>query len=60
MPSHLDDDYEDYILPCFELLARRVVGPDFQVFSLSPQSRLPHSLVPKISPDQLDVLLASS
>lgn len=60
VPSRLDGDYEDYILPSFQLMAERVVHPGFQVFNLSRDSRLPASLVPKITMEQLDGLLASS
>jgi Kdo-III transferase WaaZ len=60
VPSRLDGDYEDYILPCFEMMAQRVVNPDFRVYNLSLESRLPSSVVPKLNLDQLDVLLASS
>lgn len=58
--SRLDGDYEDYILPCFELMAKRVVGPAFQVYNLSLNSRLPSSVLPKLRLDQLDALLAAS
>ncbi|WP_263143327.1 lipopolysaccharide core biosynthesis protein [Pseudomonas sp. RIT-PI-AD] len=57
--SRLDDDYGGYILPSFELMARRVINPAFQVYNLSGESRLPATLVPKIGLDQLDELLAS-
>lgn len=60
VPSRLDGDYEDYILPCFKLMAERVTGPHFRVYNLSAQSRLPASVVPKIGLDQLDALLAST
>ncbi|HLD65536.1 MAG TPA: lipopolysaccharide core biosynthesis protein [Pseudomonas sp.] len=60
VPSRLDGDYEDYILPSFQLMAERVVHPGFQVFNLSRDSRLPAHLVPKITLEQLDELLASS
>lgn len=60
LPTRLDEDYEDYILPSFELLAEQVVGPAFQVFNLSQTSRLPGDLVPVIDLNQLDTLLASS
>lgn len=60
VPSRLDGDYEDYILPCFEMLAQRVVNPNFRVYNLSLESRLPSSVVPKLNLDQLDILLASS
>lgn len=58
--SRLDGDYEDYILPCFELMAQRVVNPDFRVYNLSPNSRLPSSVIPKLGLDQLDALLCAS
>jgi Kdo-III transferase WaaZ len=58
--SRLDGDYEHYILPCFELMAERVINPDFRVFNLSPNSRLPASVVPKLDLDQLDALLCAS
>ena len=60
VPSRLDGDYEDYILPCFELMAQRVVNPGFRVYKLSLESRLPSSVLPKLSLSQLDTLLASS
>lgn len=59
VPSRLDGDYADYILPCFELMAKRVVSPAFQVYNLSLGSRLPSSVVPKLHMDQLDDLLAA-
>jgi Kdo-III transferase WaaZ len=58
--SRLDGDYEDYILPCFQLMAERVIGRDFRVYNLSANSRLPSSVVPKLDLDQLDALLAAS
>ena len=60
MPSHLDEDYEDYILPCFKLMSDKVVSERFRVFNLSMDSRLPSSVVPKITLSQLDCLLASA
>lgn len=60
VPSRLDSDYEDYILPCFQLMSERVIGPHFQVFNLSACSRLPENIVPKLSFDELDQLLACS
>lgn len=48
VPSRLDGDYEDYILPCFQLMSERIIGPHFQVYNLSAGSRLPESVVPKI------------
>ncbi|MHA6492299.1 lipopolysaccharide core biosynthesis protein [Pseudomonas borbori] len=60
LPTRLDDDFDDYILPSFELLAKRVVGEHFKVFNMSSASRLPRELFPYVAPDQLDDLLTSS
>ena len=60
VPSRLDGDYEDYILPCFRLMSERVVGPHFQVYNLSVGSKLPADVVPKITLSQMDELLARS
>ena len=60
LPSRLDEDYDDYILPSFKLVAQRVVGQHYRVFTLSANSRLPASLVPRLTLDQLDELLAAS
>lgn len=60
VPSRLDGDYEDYILPCFQLMSERVLGPHFQVYNLSANSRLPDRVVPKICFDHLDQLLTCS
>lgn len=57
--SRLDGDYDDYILPCFQLMAEQVVNPSFRVYNLSLDSRLPDSVVPKLTLAQLDALLAS-
>ncbi|WP_457436060.1 lipopolysaccharide core biosynthesis protein [Pseudomonas sp. TE3786] len=56
--SRLDCDFQDYILPSFQLLAERVIEPQFQVYNLSAESRLPDHLIPKLALDQLDALLA--
>lgn len=58
--SRLDGDYDDYILPCFKVMAERVITPDFQVYNLSLHSRLPMQIVPKLDLDQVDRLLACS
>ncbi|MDF3193742.1 lipopolysaccharide core biosynthesis protein [Pseudomonas sp. 1928-m] len=60
LPSRLDDDYKDYILPSFQLMAKRVVGENFQVFNLSIDSRMPTTVVPKIDLAQFEALLARS
>lgn len=58
VPSRLDGDFDDYILPCFQLMSEKVVGPHFRVYNLSANSRLPTSVVPKITLEQLDEMLS--
>ncbi|WP_313465038.1 lipopolysaccharide core biosynthesis protein [Pseudomonas nitroreducens] len=55
--SRLDGDFSGHILPHFEILARRIVNPGFQVFNLSRDSRLPDKLIPKVSLGQVDDLI---
>lgn len=58
LPSSLDEDFEQYILPSFELMAKKIAPrTGLQVFNLSLESRLPHSVVPKLTVQQLDELL---
>jgi KDO transferase-3 len=57
MKSRLDGDFDDHILPHFEILARRVLDSGFQVFNLSRDSRLPGDLIPKVSLGQVDDLI---
>ena len=50
MPSGMDTDYDKFIRPSFEVLQRVCAAdPHFSVHNLSAQSRLPDSIVPKIS-----------
>ena len=60
VPSRLGDDYVDYILPSFDLMARKVVDSRFAVYNLSQKSRLPEKIIQKISYEKLDLLLAGS
>jgi KDO transferase-3 len=55
MPSTLDSDFQDYILPSFRLMRERVVRPGhFEVFNLSSESRLPADVVPRLAAENLD------
>ncbi|BDX17343.1 MULTISPECIES: hypothetical protein [Halopseudomonas] len=61
LPSTLDADYSHYILPSFRLMAQRVLKPGvFEVFNLSPSKRLPASVIPRLSPDELDAMLSAA
>lgn len=59
LPSTLDEDFEDYILPSFRLVAEKVLSRHgLRLFNVSAASRLPASVVPKIDLAQLDLMLA--
>lgn len=59
-PCGLDGHYERRILPSFELMSKRVMGERFTVYNLSQDSRIPHSVVPKITVDQAESIILSS
>ncbi|MGU9855407.1 lipopolysaccharide biosynthesis protein [Pseudomonas sp. LF245] len=48
-PCGLDQHYYTRILPSFELMARKVVGDSFRVYNLSDCSRIPESVVPRVT-----------
>lgn len=58
LSSSLDEDFEDYILPSFKIVAEEVsCRRSFDVFNLSMKSRLPSSVVPKVGLSQLDEMI---
>jgi KDO transferase-3 len=58
LPTSLDEDFNKFILPSFKILAKKIMTKDdFRVFNLSLDSRLPASVLPKISLEQLNQLL---
>lgn len=50
-PSRLDEDYQRYIRPSFEVLSANLQKLGLTVYNLSPTSRLPNSVIPKTSLD---------
>ncbi len=56
-PCGLDDHYERRILPSLKLMAERVVDEHFAVYNLSPTSRIPASVIPKISVDEAESMI---
>ncbi|MFK0087253.1 lipopolysaccharide biosynthesis protein [Pseudomonas sp. NPDC090755] len=58
-PCGLDQHYEERILPSFQLMAESVIGDDFAVYNLSPTSRLPRTVVPYRSLDEVQALVRS-
>lgn len=57
LPSSLDKEFDKLILPAFQFVSKKIVNNDFRVFNLSPNSRLPDKVIPKITLDKLDQLL---
>jgi KDO transferase-3 len=51
-PSGLERDYERFILPSFRLLQKITATEEFRVFNLSPVSRLPADVLPRLSLDE--------
>ncbi|MDR2926073.1 MAG: hypothetical protein LBU76_09055 [Azoarcus sp.] len=62
LPTKIDLDYDKFILPSFKILSNQFLKRQnyFKVFNLSLNSRLPSTVIPKISLDQLDQLLIQS
>lgn len=52
-PCGLDKHFEHRILPSLKLMATDVVNNEFMVYNLSPTSRIPQSVVPKLSISQV-------
>ncbi|MNG00047.1 lipopolysaccharide core biosynthesis protein [compost metagenome] len=58
-PCGLDQHFDSRILPSFELLAESVVDKDFAVYNLSPTSRLPRTVIPYKTLDEVQALVRS-
>lgn len=56
-PCGLDQHYTTRILPSFELLSKKVMGEDFMVYNLSDCSRLPESVIPRLTLAQVRAML---
>lgn len=57
-PCGLDQHYFTRILPSFELMSRKVMGDDFMVYNLSEVSKIPDSVVPRVTLAQVEAMLA--
>jgi Kdo-III transferase WaaZ len=47
-PMRLDRDYESYIQPAFEVASKLRSALGIQIYNLSPDSRLPAAIIPKL------------
>jgi len=59
LPTTIAEDFHKYILPSFTLMSNRVIRKgEFEVFNLSENSRLPASVITKITADDMVKLLS--
>lgn len=56
-PCGLDQHFESRILPSLQLMADRVIGERFSVYNLSSTSRIPASVIPKVSLEEVEKIL---
>ncbi|WP_238785889.1 lipopolysaccharide biosynthesis protein [Pseudomonas sp. S35] len=56
-PCGLDQHYHTRILPSLELMAEKVIGDDFRVYNLSDTSRIPTSIIARVTLAQVDAML---
>lgn len=52
-PTRLEADYEQFILPSFEVAAALAAEEGWELINVSPGSRLPGSVIPNIDPMQM-------
>ncbi len=56
-PCGLDEHFHSRILPSFELMSKKVMGDDFMVYNLSDTSRIPPSVVPRVTLGEVEAML---
>jgi len=56
-PCGLDQHFESRILPSFKLVATSVIDERFAVYNLSPDSRIPRSVIPYKTLDEVKALV---
>lgn len=59
-PCGLDQHYDSRILPSFELMAESVVDENFAVYNLSATSRLPRTVIPYKTIEEVKALIHAS
>jgi KDO transferase-3 len=62
LPTSIDIDYHKYILPSFQIFSKKILKTQekIKVYNLSMNSRLPGTVIPKITLDQLGQLLSAN
>lgn len=56
-PCVLDEHLESRIIPSFELMAEKVISDEFSVYNLSTISRIPSSVIPHMSIEDVKKLI---
>jgi KDO transferase-3 len=56
-PCGLDQHYHTRILPSLELMSQKIIGDDFRVYNLSDCSRIPESVIPRVTLAQAETLI---
>ncbi|WP_411392829.1 hypothetical protein [Pseudomonas sp. MPB23] len=56
-PCGLDQHDHTRILPSLELMAQKIIGDDFRVYNLSDCSRIPASVIPRVTLAQAQALI---
>ncbi|MBY8947213.1 lipopolysaccharide biosynthesis protein [Pseudomonas sp. SH10-3B] len=56
-PCGLDQHYYTRILPSFELMSKKVMGDDFMVYNLSDTSKIPQSVIPRVTLGDVETML---
>lgn len=56
-PCGLDQHFESRILPSLQIMAEKVVEDSFSVYNLSPVSRIPESMIPRVTLEDVEILI---
>ncbi len=56
-PCGHDQHYDTRILPSFELMSKKVMGDDFMVYNLSDISKIPDSVIARVTVAQVEAML---
>ncbi|SAM34032.1 lipopolysaccharide biosynthesis protein [Pseudomonas sp. 1 R 17] len=59
-PCGLDQHYYTRILPSFELMSKKVMGDDFMVYNLSNISKIPDSVIARVTVAEVEAMLQRS
>jgi KDO transferase-3 len=58
-PSRIERDFEPHILPAFRLINELCQRGEFEVYNLSPTSRMPESIIPRLTLEEALALVSA-